>query len=116
YYNVRDLDRALAFYKDVLGLPLSSHDRHFAAFDVGGVRLGLHWSGGEPVPHVARDGHGAYAGGTVTLKVSDIQRAAERLASSGVRLLGPISRQRWGSLVPFEDPDGNVLKLFQSPR
>lgn len=115
YYNVRDLDRAVAFYRDVLGLPLASQERHFVAFDVGGVRLGLHWSGGEPVPHVARDGHGAYAGATVTLKVSDIQRAADRLASSGVRLLGPISRQRWGSLVPFEDPDGNVLKLFESP-
>lgn len=115
YYNVRDLERAVAFYQDVLGLTLSYQQRHFAAFDVGGVRLGLHWSGGEPIPHVARDGHGAYAGATVTLRVHDIQRAADRLASSGVRLLGPISRQAWGSLVPFEDPDGNVLKLFQSP-
>jgi SAM-dependent methyltransferase len=115
YYNVRDLDRALAFYQDVLGLPVLSQERHFAALDVGGVRLGLHWTGGEVVPHVARDGHGAYAGATVTLKVGNIQAAADRLAASGVRLLGPISKQRWGSLVPFEDPDGNVLKLFQSP-
>jgi SAM-dependent methyltransferase len=115
YYNVRDLERALGFYQDVLGLPVLSQDRHFAALDAGGVRLGLHWSGGEVVPHVARDGHGAYAGGTLTLKVADIQRAADRLASSGVKLLGPIAKHRWGSLVPFEDPDGNVLKLFQSP-
>lgn len=54
-------------------------------------------------------------GATLTLKVGNIQAAAARLAGSGVKLLGPISKQRWGSLVPFEDPDGNVLKLFQSP-
>jgi methylmalonyl-CoA/ethylmalonyl-CoA epimerase len=39
--NVHDLDRATAFYRDILGLPLSFTSGALAFFDCGGVRLML---------------------------------------------------------------------------
>ncbi len=39
--NVHDTDRAIAFYRDVLGLPLLFTVGHLAFFDCGGVRLML---------------------------------------------------------------------------
>lgn len=115
YYNTRDLNRALEFYERVLDLRPVSKTRRFAALDVGGVRLGLHWTGGAAVPRVSRDAHGAHTGATLTLEVANIEEAAARLRAAGVTFLGPISRNAWGSLVSFEDPDGNVLKLMQPP-
>jgi catechol-2,3-dioxygenase len=64
YYNVADMTRATAFYRDVLGLAVAHDNPHWIALEVGGVRLGLHWTGGSPVPKVPRDEHGAYAGAT----------------------------------------------------
>ena len=39
--NVHDLDRAIAFYRDKLGLPLLFTGGKLAFFDCGGVRLML---------------------------------------------------------------------------
>jgi predicted enzyme related to lactoylglutathione lyase len=115
YYNVRDMNRAVAFYHDVLGIKVVETDDWWTSLDVGGVRLGLHWSEGHEVPRVARDEHGAHAGATLTLRVDDIRVATKALEARGVTLLGPIQHAPWGSLVAFEDPDGNVLKLMQPP-
>ncbi len=116
YYNVQDMARAVAFYRDVLGVRVVEGDEWWTSLDVGGVRVGLHGTGGDPVPRVARDAHGAHAGATLTLAVADIRAAAEGLRAAGAKLLGEIEDAPWGSLVAFEDPDGNVLKLMQPPR
>jgi predicted enzyme related to lactoylglutathione lyase len=71
---------------------------------------------GAKIPHVPRDAHGAHAGATLTLRVSDIRAAVAHLEASGAKVLGPISDDPWGSLVAFEDSEGNVLKLMQPPK
>jgi catechol 2,3-dioxygenase-like lactoylglutathione lyase family enzyme len=114
YYNVRDMDRAVSFYRDVLGLALTETSAWWSALDAGGVRLGLHASGGAEVPPVPRDAHGAHAGATLTLRSTDLDADARRLAEHGVSILGR-SDEVWGRLLVFEDPDGNVLKLLQPP-
>src|SRR2546427_11815808 len=38
----QDLDRARAFYRDVLGLPLLLDEGHVIHFDAGTIRLALH--------------------------------------------------------------------------
>ncbi len=114
YYNVQDMSRAIGFYRDQLGLNLVDENAHFSAFEVGGVRLGLHWTGGSPVPEIPRDAHGAHAGATLTLLVRNAPAAYEQLLASGVQILG-FSENPWGALLVIEDPDGNVLKLMQPP-
>ncbi len=116
YYNVENMDRAVRFYRDVLGLTVVDTNEWWTSLDVGGVRVGLHGTGGEKVPHVPRDDHGAHAGATLTLRVSDIRAAVNELRAKNVKLLGEIADEEWGSLVALEDTEGNVLKLMQPAR
>ena len=115
YFYVQDMRRALAFYRDILGLRVTEEDEHWSALDVGGVRVGLHGTDGKPVPPVPRDAHGAKSGGTLTLRVADMRAEVTRLRRAGVKFLGEVVDEPWGSIVAFEDPDGNVLKLMQPP-
>jgi predicted enzyme related to lactoylglutathione lyase len=115
YYNVQDMNRAVGFYRDVLGVRVVDESPHWASLDIGGVRVGLHWTGGGPVPRIPRDEHGAHAGATVTLEVRDVDAVAAAMKARGVNVLGPVTHNPWGSLAVFEDPDGNVLKLMQPP-
>jgi predicted enzyme related to lactoylglutathione lyase len=115
YYNVADMEQAVKFYRDVLGLKVTDEDAHFTGLEVGGVRIGLHWTGGRPVPAVPKNAHGADAGATLTLRVADIEAAQQRLRENLVKILGTMDAP-WGRLVTFQDPDGNVLKLMEVPR
>ena len=115
YFYVQDMQRALHFYRNTLGLRVTEENEHWSALDVGGVRVGLHGTGGKPVPLVPRDAHGAKAGGTLTLRVGDIRAEVARLRRAGVKFLGEVVDEPWGSIVAFEDSDGNVLKLMQPP-
>lgn len=116
YVYVADMERALRFYGDLLGLKVTYNDGHWAALDVGGVRVGLHATDDRgPVPTVPRDAGGARAGATLTLRSTNIDEDVERLKVVGVRFLGSIHRAGWGAVIAFEDPDGNVLKLMQPP-
>lgn len=115
YYNVADMERAIRFYRDTLGLTLLTTNPHWTALAVGDLRLGLHWTEGAPVPAIPRDAHGAHAGAVVTFQVADIDQAHATLTKLGVKFLSPVTRNPWGSLAVFEDPDGNVLKLMQAP-
>ncbi len=113
YFYVQDMARALRFYRDVLGLKVSAEGDDWSALDVGGVRVGLHATGGQPVPPVPKDEDGAKAGGTLTLRVDDIRAEVARLRAAGVNFLGSVYEASWGSVVAFADPDGNVLKLMR---
>lgn len=115
YVYVQDIERAVRFYRDLLELRLTYNDGHWAALDVGGVRVGLHATDGNPVPSIPRDASGAKAGATLTLRSTAIDDDVERLSAAGVKFLGPIYRAEWGAVVAFEDPDGNILKLMQPP-
>lgn len=115
YVLVADMERAIRFYRDLLGLAVTYNDGHWAALDVGGVRFGLHGTGGMPVPAIPRDAGGAKAGATLTLRSTKLDEDVDRLRSVGVRFLGEINRADWGAVISFEDPDGNILKLMQPP-
>ena len=112
YFNVPEMAPAVQFYRDVLGLTVTDEDPHFTGLDAGGVRVGLHWTGGKPVPTVPHDAHGAHAGATITFRVADIAAAKDQLVANGVHILGS-SNNPWGKIVVFKDPAGNILKLMQ---
>src|SRR5436853_6937830 len=72
FYWVADLDRAVAFYRDLLGLPLARRDgNNWAEFDAGGRRFALHAVGeGLPVNP---------GGATAVFRVEDLDRAKSEL-------------------------------------
>ena len=105
YYHVKDIDKAVAFYRDVLGFSLKSRD-YVARFEVDGVLFEL-------VP--AHEGETIAGPGNarLSLGVKDIQAAIDYLASKGVKAT-PAKPEVGGILSLFHDPDGNELCLWQS--
>ena len=105
YYHVKDMDKAIAFYRDVLGFPLKSRD-YVARFEVDGVLFEL-------VP--AHEGQTIAGPGNarLSLGVRDLQAAIDYLASQGVAAT-PAKHEVGGILSLFHDPDGNELGLWQS--
>jgi predicted enzyme related to lactoylglutathione lyase len=112
YYNVQDMKRAVSFYSEILGMTVLDTNEWWSSLKLGEMRIGLHGTGGTPVPHVFRDSHGAHAGATLTLHSTDIVADGKRLRDAGAKILGELN-EPWGKLVVFEDTEGNVLKLMQ---
>jgi catechol 2,3-dioxygenase-like lactoylglutathione lyase family enzyme len=109
HMSVADVDRAVAFYRDVLGLPLLFRvpEQPMAFFDCAGTRLYL----GVPEAESYR------ARGMLYFTVADVDEAYETLAGRGVEFLeGPhvVHRTETSQLrmAFFTDPDGNNLALM----
>lgn len=105
---VHDLQRAIAFYRDTLGLPLLFTAGNLAFFDCGGVRLML---GPAETPELDHPSSILY------FRVPDINAAHQRLIDGGVqivappRLIAPMpTYDLWMS--GFRDSEGNILELM----
>lgn len=99
---VGDLERALAFYRDTLGLKVRFQDGdRYAALDGGGTTIALAAAGEQPVPGLA----------AVGLKVPDVEQAAESLRAAGAAI-GDVSTGGHEHRATLRDPDGNVLVLY----
>ena len=109
--TVRDVPRAVAFYRDALGLPfLFAAPPNLAFFGVGGVRLMLTAPEGNDV---------AVAGSSTVLyfKVADIGAAHAALRERGVLFVDEphlIARMADHDLwmVFFRDPDQHLIGLM----
>jgi methylmalonyl-CoA/ethylmalonyl-CoA epimerase len=105
--TVTDVDRAIAFYRDTLGIKLLFQVPNMGFFDCGGVRLMLSGSedGAQP------------SGPVIYFKITDIQQAFATIRDRGAMI------EREPHLVArmpgidlwmafFRDPDGNLLALM----
>jgi predicted enzyme related to lactoylglutathione lyase len=111
--NARDIDRAIVFYRDALGLPfLFKAPPALAFFDCAGVRLLLD----QP-----QDKEFDRPGSILYFAVDDIREAHARLAVRGVafrsepHLIARLpDREVW--MAFFDDTEGNTLALMSEPR
>lgn len=111
YVNVfvTDLDRAVAFYGDTLGLALefASPEHGYASFSAGPVRLGVSLPGTAQADLVGRPTG-------IGLEVADLEAEHARLSARGVQFTMPPARQPWGGyMAMLADPDGNQFYLDQ---
>jgi len=107
YYVVADMERTVAFYRDLVGLTLRFQDgARWAQFDVGGATLAF-----------SNTEEGAVApggGAVVTLEVDDLDATSRALGNHGtvivrqIRDMGP-----HGRTMAIRDPEGNVIQLYQ---
>ena len=105
---VHDLPRAMAFYRDTLGLPLLFTAGSMAFFDCGGVRLMLGPASSPELDHPSS---------ILYFRVPDINAAHRRLTEMGVkieappRLIAPMKTyDLW--MLAFPDPQGNIMELM----
>lgn len=109
HISVADIDRAVAFYRDVLGLTFlfRVEGQPMAFFDCGGVRLYL----GVPSDPKYR------ANSFLYYRVPDIGAAYRRLIALGVKFMSePRMIHRTGKselwMTGFQDPDGNYAQIM----
>ena len=104
WYRVRDLDRARAFYRDVLGF-----EEIFVDFDDGWSRL---THGGMEI--ALAEGNPDESGGVAHVDVVDVKSDAERLRAAGVKVGVVFELHGQIRIVDVFDPDGNRIQLAQS--
>ena len=106
YYWTRDMDTAVAFYRDVLGLGLKRRDGdNWAEFDAGAVRFALHG---------VVDGHPVQpGGGTAVFEVRDVDVARRALEERGVEFGHSAEIAGYARYATFQDPDGNTVQIIQ---
>lgn len=102
---VHDLDRALGFYRDVLGFSLREEEEDWALFEEG---VGLVQSP-EPLPEDNLKLNAV----SVTLSVADAQAAFRELTARGVAFLVPPTPVGGAISAAFRDTEGNVLQLIE---
>ena len=107
--NAKDLERAIAFYRDTLGMKfLFQAPPNMAFFDCGGIRILVGIADRQEIDHPAS---------VIYYKVRDIQASYELLVSRGVEfivkphLVAPMpAYDLW--LADFRDSEGNILALL----
>ena len=113
--RVRNLERAVAFYRDVVGLPLRSRYGDQVAFL--GVRedasheIAL-FALAEDAPGPEPNRVGLYHMAWEMASFEDLQRLHERLLANNAQISGYSDRQ---SNVMFLDPDGNENEALWEP-
>ena len=107
---VSNMDRAVRFYTEALGLRLAYRfGDHWASVELGkGLTIGLHPASDES-PAGRR---GSMAIGLELSGIS-IHEAVRQLEARGVKFQGAVNEGKAGSFVGFNDPDGNQLYLAQ---
>ena len=113
-YQIRDVNRAVAFYTQTLGFALKHQQgTAFASVSCDGVDLFLSGpgsSGARPLP----DGE-QHPGGwnRLVLKVQDLASVVATLRQRGVQFRSDVVSGPGGKQVQVLDPDGNPIELFQ---
>lgn len=104
--GVSDLQRAVTFYTETLGLTLKSQIPGFAFLDAGSLTLAL----SEPLSRALGKEPGAVE---IVWPVDNVRLAHQTLLARGVSFVTEprnVTGQEWSAL--FTDPDGHRLSIF----
>jgi catechol 2,3-dioxygenase-like lactoylglutathione lyase family enzyme len=106
---VSNMDAAVRFYSETLGLKLAYRfDDHWASVEAGkGLTIGLH-------PASAEMPAGRKGSMSIGLELEgSIHEAVKTLKARGVRFHGLVNEGKAGSFASFEDPDGNLIYITE---
>ena len=116
---VDDLERALRFYVQALGLELGHRSGPYAQLSTGATRLALYTRAamsdtlGVPLRPPPPDAPGFEIG----FKVEDVDGAIAELTRHGIPVVAPPTDRPWGQRTAYvRDPDGHLVELAQDDR
>lgn len=118
---VADLDRSIAFYRDVIGLEAMLHNPRMAAFDAGQGGVLLLFRQGATSEDV-KDRNGTVPGHegegrlhmAFAIGAADLDAWRAHLSASGLPLAGEVHWARGGVSLYVRDPDGHAIE-FATP-
>ena len=108
YYWTADMERAVRFYRDLLGLRLVRQEgESWALFEADGSRFALHG---------VVEGHPVAPGGaTAVFSVDDLDRARRELEERGASFHEGGEVPGYARFASLSDPDGNTVSLTERP-
>jgi len=102
-YPVKDIARAKALFRNLLGVDPYVDQPYYVGFRVGDQDIGL-------------DPNGHKAGVTAYYHVDDIKKSMQLLLDSGAQVLQEVKNVGGGKLIAFvRDAEGNLVGLVESP-
>jgi catechol 2,3-dioxygenase-like lactoylglutathione lyase family enzyme len=107
---VTNMDRAVRFYTETLGLKLAYRfGDHWASIECGkGLTIGLH-----PTTEPVRAGEFKNAPSIGLELEGTLEEAMKTLDSRGLKFEGVFNEGKSGKFAHFHDPDGNLLYLAE---
>jgi len=99
---VADMTRAVAFYRDVLGLPLKFESPGWSEFSTGETTLALHPASDKNPAGKVEMGFG----------VADVQAFHQAMTAKGVTFAFAPKKQEYGELLAqFQDSEGGLVTV-----
>jgi glyoxylase I family protein len=114
-YQVKDVQRSIAFYTRTLGFNLDQQNLPaFGQVSIGDLKLilsGPGASGSRPMPDGGQQAPGGW--NRVVLEVKDLPARIRDLKDQGVPCRNEMEVGPGGKQIQIEDPDGNPIELFE---
>lgn len=111
---VSDMKRAVAFYRDVLDLPLKFESPHWTEFSNDGSTIALHPADAvNPGLSEGRSPAGSCHLGFVVRNLDEIHR---RMEARHVKCIQPPKKEEFGRLAIYADPDGLLISVSEAPK
>ena len=114
-YQITDVDRAIAFYSQVLDFKLEQKaGTAFAMVARGPLHLilsGPGSSGARPMPDGRRQEPGGW--NRIVLYVTDLDAQIQKLTAAGVHFRNTVEVGPGGKQIQIDDPDGNPIELHE---
>jgi glyoxylase I family protein len=117
-YQVKDVQRAIAFYTQTLGFHLDMQNLPaFGQVSFGALKLILSGPGASG-SRLMPDGRQQESGGwnRVVLQVQDLPACIADLKEAGLRFRNEMEVGPGGKQIQIEDLDGNPIELFEAAR
>jgi len=106
---VKDLDKSLEFYHEIIGLPIRNQRRTWIDLGTSGAIISLH-----PASLTAEHiGSSIENGITLGFLVGDINSAIEELKSKGIKIYREVVEREAGKNAIVLDPDDYLVSLFE---
>jgi predicted enzyme related to lactoylglutathione lyase len=100
--GVKDMERAVRFYRDVLGLPLKFQTDAYTEFGTHGAVLAL-----EKREEVVANGP------AFTFPTTDIEEDRKELEKAGVRFWKELREEDFGWVMMPQDSEGNIFEIVE---
>ncbi len=108
---VKDFEKSLGFYKNVLGLEVNVQEDGFANFRLVGTELAIFQK--DAATAMFPENHmGSTGGNLVAFQVENVENTCKDLTKKGVEIFEGPKTTPWGQTVAyFKDPDGHIWEV-----
>ena len=111
---VSDMDKSLAFYRDILGFSLKHQSHKWTELNTGETTIALHLA--DTADHAHPHSHATMPAGHchIGLTVANINDFHVAVVGKGVKCIQSPKKEDFGSLAIYADPDGLPFSVSEA--